>query len=107
MCVHACLHTCTAGTISLFLCVCDSYHLSLTVSAFFVWLSSSSVFLLDTFVFSLFLKWFLFCFTNLSGYVEDYAHSDLSVLNCWKCVCMCVCACVQGACVRTCACEFC
>ena len=71
--------------LSLSVCVCVCAWVTVTTSvshclyfAFFVWLSSFSVFfLLDTFVFSLFLKWF--CFTKLSEYVEDYGHSQTLV----------------------------
>ena len=104
-CVHACLHTCTAGTISLFVCmcvcVCDSYHLCLSLSLLchfcvaIKFITFFAGYICIQFVFEV----VLFCFTKLSEYVEDYDHSHILVyfIAGSVCVCVCVCVCVHVA----------
>ena len=88
MCARVCMHACIrvqqvpslSFCVRVCVCVGDSYHLCLSLSLlclFCVAIKFFSFFLLDTFVFSLFLKWF--CFTKLSEYVEDYGHSQTLV----------------------------
>ena len=96
VCVHVCecvcVHVCECMpvygysryhlSLSVYVCVCAWVTVTTSVShsllcLFCVAIKFFRFFLLDTFVFSLFLKWF--CFTKLSEYVEDYGHSQTLV----------------------------